>query len=206
MALQAITLSIDPTPSCGPTKLGESNVACVFCGVAAGRWAGHRDLTSCPQTPAAACALCSLPQHLERPRIDEEAALVWLPEISQPALNATLREIHVVLQMLGEDVHADAVLRKRAHALTNLYYARAILAERRAAAEARVGTASPRELGLALLELSPAAYARRGELLDGLRLLPLGRFFEDDKDVYPQIVSFWRGHATTTPTSPNGAR
>lgn len=206
MALQTITLSIDPALSCGPAKAAESNAVCAFCGVAAGRWAAHGDLTTCTQTPAAACALCSLPQHLERPRIDEEAALVWLPEISQPALNATLREIHVALQMLGEDVHADAVFRKRAHALTNLHYARAILAERRAAAEARVGTPSPRELGLALLELPRAAYARRGELLDGLRLLPLGRFFEDDKDVYPEIVSFWRGHATTTPTSPNGAR
>jgi hypothetical protein len=206
MTLQAITLSIDPTLSCGPAKAVESNATCAFCGVAAGRWAGHGDLTACPQTQAAACALCSLPQHLERPRIDDEAALVWLPEISQPALNATLREIHVALQVLREDVHADAVFRKRAPALTNLYYARAILADRRGAAEARVGTASPRELGLALLELSPAAYVRRGELLDGLRLLPLGRFFEDDEDVYPEIVRFWRECATTAPTNPDGAR
>ena len=148
---------------------------------------------------ATACALCNLPQHLERPRIDEEATLVWLPEISQPALNATMREIHVALRALGEDVHADAVFRTRASALSNLYYARAVLADRRGAAEARVGTASPRELGLALLELSPVAYGRRGELLEGLRLLPLGRFFEDDKDVYPEIVDDWRKRATTTP-------
>lgn len=124
--------------------------------------------------------------------------MVWLPEISQPALNATMREIHVALQGLGEDVHADAVFRTRAAALSNLYCARAVLADRRGAAEARVGTASPRELGLALLELSPAAYGRRGELLEGLRLLPLGRFFEDDQDVYPEIVGDWRKRATIT--------
>ena len=28
---------------------------------------------------------------------------------------------------------------------------------------------------------------------------PLGRFFEDDKDVYPEIVDDWRKRATTTP-------
>ncbi len=207
MALQAITLSIDPALSYDPAKPSGSIVACAFCGVAVGRWAGRGQIPHGLHSFAPACALCSLPEHLERPRIDEEAALVWLPEISQPALNATMREIHVCLQALGEDVHAEAVFRKRETALTNLYYARAILADRREAAEARVGTASPRELGLAMLELSSAAYARRGALLDGLRLLPLGRFFEGDEDVYPEIVGFWREPANTIASSSlNGAR
>jgi intracellular multiplication protein IcmJ len=199
MALHAITLSIDPALSCGSTTIADADAACAFCGGTTGRWAGHGYLPPGSRTSGSACALCCLPLHLERPRIDEEAAVVWLPEISQPALNATMREIHVALQALGEDVHADAVFRTRAAALANLYYARGILADRRGAAEARVGTASPRELGRALLELSPAAYGRRGALLDGLRLLPLGRFFEDDKDVYPEIVGEWRKRATTTP-------
>jgi hypothetical protein len=206
MALQAITLSIDPALSYGPAKAPDSNAACAFCGVAAGRWAGHGYLPAGFQSSVTACALCHLPQHLERPRIDEEAVLVWLPEISQPALNATMREIHVALQALGEDVHSDAVFRTRPPALSNLYYARAVLADRRGAAEARAGTTSPRELGMALLELSPAAYLRRGELLDGLRLLPLGRFFEGELDVYPEIVGFWREHGNVIPTRLNGAR
>jgi intracellular multiplication protein IcmJ len=206
MALQAITLSIDPVRFCDSAKMPGSNADCAFCGAAAGRWAGHGYLPAGSQSSATACALCSLPQHLERPRIDEEAVLVWLPEISQPALNATMREIHVALQVLGEDVHADAVFRTRPPALSDLYYARAVLADRQGAAEARAGTASPRELGMALLELSPAAYLRRGELLDGLRLLPLGRFFEGELDVYPEIVGFWRKRAKVTPTRLNGAR
>jgi intracellular multiplication protein IcmJ len=199
MPFQAITLSIDPALCCGAVKTPDANVACAFCGEAAGPWVGQGYRHSGSQHAAPACALCNLPQHLERPRIDDEATLVWLPEISQPALNATLRGIHVALQALGEDVHADAVFRTRSPALSNLYYARAILADRRGAAEARVGTASPRELGLALLELSPGAYERRGELLEGLRLLPSGRFFEEDKDVYPEIVDFWRSRSLTAP-------
>ena len=42
-----------------------------------------------------------------------------------------------------------------------------------------------------MLELSPAAYARRAALLGGLRLMPLGRFFDGDRDVYPEIVDSW---------------
>ena len=201
MALQTITLSVDPTWSHVTAKQVDTKTSCAFCGASAGPWIARRASSPGHQQPAPACALCNLPQHLERPLIDEEAALVWLPEISQPALSATLREIHIALRGLGEDLHADAVFRTRAPALSNLFYARAILAERRGAAEARVGTASPRELGLALLELSPAAYARRGELLEGLRLLPLGRVFEEDKNVYPEIVDFWRSSASAMPAT-----
>ena len=61
-------------------------------------------------TPADAarrsCALCLLVRHLERPRIDDEADLVWLPEMSQPALNITMREIHLRLRALGESLDA----------------------------------------------------------------------------------------------------
>jgi hypothetical protein len=199
MALRVITLSIDPELCRGAVQTPDANVACAFCGEAVGPWAGQEYRHSGSQQAAPACALCNLPHHLERPRIDDEATLVWLPEISQPALNATLRGIHVTLQALGEDLHADAVFRTRSPALSNLYYARAILADRRGAAELRVGTASPRELGLALLELSPAAYERRGELLEGLRLMPSGRIFEEDKDVYPEIVDFWRSRPVTAP-------
>ena len=153
------------------------------------------------------CVLCSLPQHLERPRVDEEAILVWLPEISQQAINVTMREMHVALQGLGEDVHADAVFRNRgSKGLAKFHHLRAVFTDRREAAQSRVGTMSPRELGLALLELSLAAYSRRGDMLGGLRLLPLGRFFVDDKDTYPEIVGFWRERAKTGPTISNGVR
>jgi hypothetical protein len=200
MALQAITLSIDPDLFGNVAKPPDSKAACGFCGGAVGPWAGRGYRPPGAQHAAPACALCSLPQHLERPHIDDEATLVWLPEISQPALNATLRGIHIGLRGLGEGLHADAVFRTRSKQFPNLYYARAVIAERRDAAEARLGTASPRELGLALLELSPPAYGRRWELLEGLRLLPSGRFFANHKDVYPEIVDFWRSPAAAVPT------
>jgi hypothetical protein len=202
MALEAITLSIDVTAWAKtpkqpglPSDAGLSGMLCAFCGLptgkcqilspdarkSAGEGAGKRP----------ACALCALPQHLERPRIDGEAALVWLPEMSQQAINAMMREIHIQIRALGEDLQADCIFKKNSPSHRSLHYARAVLAERIQPAIDRIGTSSAHELGIALLELSPAAYARRAALLGGIRLMPLGRFFDGDRDVYPEIVDSW---------------
>ena len=175
---------------------------CAFCGLLSAKC----QMQSPPQQQIGAesvgalpaCPLCALPQHLERPRIDDEAALVWLPEMSQQAINAMMREIHVQIRALGEDLQADSVFKKRSPSHRSLYYARAVLSERIQPAIDRVGTSSAQELGLVLLELSPAAYARRAALLGGLRLMPLGRFFEGDRDVYREIVDAWRKPAATS--------
>ena len=39
--------------------------------------------------------------------------------------------------------------------------------------------------------MSPGDYARRGELLGGTRLLPLGQVFRDGRDVYPDMLQAW---------------
>jgi hypothetical protein len=72
-----------------------------------------------------------------------------------------------------------------------LYYARSALCARAGAAASRLGTDRPSELSGALCHLSPAAHANRAKLLDGVRLLPLGRFYAGNKDVYPEIVDSW---------------
>jgi hypothetical protein len=136
--------------------------------------------------------LCYLCHHLERPRIDEETVLVWLPEMSQPALNVTMREIHMQLRTLGEDLHETGRLRLDTPERLRLYYARSALGARAAAAASRLGTDKPSELADALCRLSPAAHANRAKFLDGVRLLPLGRFYAGNKDVYPEIVDSWR--------------
>ena len=141
---------------------------------------------------AAACVLCYLCHHLERPRIDEETVLVWLPEMSQPALNVTMREIHMQLGTLGEDLYDAGRLRLDTPERLRLYYARSALSARGAAAASRLGTDKPSELAGALFRLSPAAYSNRAKLLDGVRLLPLGCFYAGNKDVYPEIVDSWR--------------
>ena len=201
-----------PPGAAGETLNNTDKLPCPFCGMHSGRW---QRLVAAPRRGhdcAAACVLCYLCRHLERPRIDEEAALVWLPEMSQPALNVTMREIHRQLRALGEDLHDGGRLSLETQERLRLYYARSALSARAVAAASRLGTEKPSELAGALCRLSPGAYANRAKLLDGVRLLPLGRFYAGNKDVYPEIVDSWRdiakphpGLAPVSPVLPPGA-
>ena len=165
---------------------------CPFCDMKSGRWQNFV-VPACPSHDCSvACVLCFLCRHLDRPRIDEEAVLVWLPEMSQPALNVTMREIHLQLRALGEDIYDAGRLRLDTPERLRLYYARSALSARAAAAASRLGTDKPSELAGGLCRLSPGAYANRAKLLDGVRLLPLGRVYAGNKDVYPEIVDSWR--------------
>ena len=196
--MQLLSLSFSATLSSAPTGAGAAGSApsrplidgpCAFCGIRSGAWQ-----TPCPTVrgePCPACPLCALPGSLHRPRIDEEAALAWLPEMSQAAVITVMREIHMQLRDLGEGLHADERFRLENAQRRTLHHARAALAERTAPAAMRLGTHLPSELRSALLRLSPGAYGRRDTLLGGLRLLPLGRLYEAGQDVYPAIVDVW---------------
>jgi hypothetical protein len=164
---------------------------CPFCGMHSGLWQNFVAPACTSYGCSAACVLCFLCRHLERARIDEEATLVWLPEMSQPALNLTMREIHVQLRALGEDLYDAGRLRLNTPERLRLYYPRSALGARAAAAASRLGTDKPSELAGALCHLSGTAYANRAKLLDGVRLLSLGRFYAGNKDVYPEIVDSW---------------
>lgn len=160
--------------------------ACSFCGCSIRHYAGLMEKIA--RNAAPICCLCHLCQHLERPEIEREAIVIWLPEFTQGALNALVRKIHLTQvahnKPLGPDrraLHGREPLRAAASAY-------AALDERSGAAKERIGTASPRELAEALSLLSAGSYARRTKLLGGARLLPLGRFFVDGRDVYPEML------------------
>lgn len=166
---------------------GADAAACQFCGEVVGK---------VPETFGASefacCALCGLVQTLGRPRVDEEAQLIWLPELSQPALNALARHIHIGLHSYGERLETGGQPSTAAGDLPSLYRAGQALLARRGEAETRLGTSDPSALADALLRLSPAGFKRRDTLLGGVRLLPMGKVFDGDRDVYPEIVESWR--------------
>lgn len=181
----------------GERKAGVSDpAACQFCGQPTAGWQvpyhlndDHTDDT--PGNIVMSCPLCHLPQHLNRPRIDSEAVLVWLPEMAQGVISVLARYIHLACAAAGfAPFEAQSARPPGARAVAG-YHAYRTLYERRAAAELRLGTTSPRQLGAALLHLTTADYERRTELLAGIRLLPIGRLFQDGRDIYPDMLRDW---------------
>jgi hypothetical protein len=151
---------------------------CRFCGWAMPGW----------QCADAACVLCHLVRHLERPQIDQEATLIWLPQISQAALVALVRRIHLVLIDHGEPAPMDRRPKRDDPPLVAAYSAYRALQARGTALEGRLGTTRPSDVAATLLGFDPATYRRRAELLAGIRLLPLGRVFEAGEDIYPALL------------------
>lgn len=135
------------------------------------------------------CPLCGLTVTLNRPAIDSEAVLIWLPQLTQRAIVPLVRAAHLSLHRA--DLSADTlrppnrlVPEEALGAITALAALRACARQ----AEERIGTTSPRVLGAAVLEIgreTPDA------ALGGLRVLPLGRVIEDGVDIYPEILAAW---------------
>lgn len=149
----------------------------------------------------ASCAHCHIALHLERPRIDDEAVLVWLPELDQRAINVLCRELAVQLRAVGALLHATPSGRPSPEVST-LRASFDALARRAGAAAARLGTDRPSDLADALRAMPPGLGDRQGERLGGLRVLPLGRFHAAGKDVYPGILDAWSPSARKSASPP----
>ncbi len=199
LALSAHPSAWNPAgvPGRGGGQATPADPACRFCGLDAAGWqeAFHRDgdhANLARGNVVSACPLCHLCQHLDRPSIHEEAALIWLPELSQAAVIALARSAHLVVHAHGEPPHMDRGRPVRDEpALRAAWAAFHALRGRSRAAKQRLGTASPLVFATALLGSPPAAHAKGALLLRGLRLLPLGRLYREGQDVYPKALDAW---------------
>jgi hypothetical protein len=145
-------------------------------------------------------------QNLERCEIDREAILIWAPEFTQGALNALVHRIHRIAAAHGKPVFwsPDPPPANSPEDLFAASSAYAALFERSVIAKQRLGTSSPHDLAEALAFVSPTSYARRHELLGGARLLSLGRFFVDGRDVYPRLLVATGVLSNSSINSPRG--
>ena len=184
MRLQPLVLSVRESGRTG----GGAQCSCPFCGV---RFADGQEPLLCPDGSADfSCAPCHLVRHLERDTIAEEALLIWLPEMTQSALNALALGAHRRLARDGALDRAASPFALSPDEVPNgaLEAIRALEA-RSFEAETRLGASSPRVLGAALMRMKPRLYEDRARLLGGLRLWPRGRFFVDGEDIYPQLIA-----------------
>lgn len=197
--LTPLVLSVAQTHTSPPAKGDE--LFCQFCGETVG------ELPKAFLSDSPCCVLCGLAQNLSRPRIDEEARLIWLPELSQPALNALTRRVHLGLRGHGQGLETGGQPTTAVGDLPTLYQAGRALLERKAEAETRLGTSDPSALADALLRMSPAGFLRRDTLLGGVRLLPMGKLFDAEGDVYPRVVDSWQqAEAGSAPGKRKGSR
>jgi intracellular multiplication protein IcmJ len=88
MRLAPLTLSVCENGAPGGTQRG----SCPFCGVRLAE--GREPLLYADGSEESSCIPCSLVRHLERETIAEEAVLIWLPDLSQAALNALANGVH----------------------------------------------------------------------------------------------------------------
>jgi len=185
MRLQPLVLSVRES---GRTRSGVARGSCPFCGV---RFAEGQEPFPCPDGSAEiSCAPCHLVRHLERDTIAEEAVLIWLPEMTQAALNALAHGAHRRLSREGALRWAASPFALTPDEVPNVALeAIRALEARSFEAEARLGASSPRVLGAALMRMKPRLYEDRARLLGGLRLLSRGRFFVDGEDIYPQLIA-----------------
>jgi hypothetical protein len=166
---------------------------CNFCGLTTG-------LHAMKVGRAMSCVLCGVVQSLHRTTIDEELRLIWLPEMSQPALNVLVRQIHIDLQELGESVYCDDTPKNSEGMRPALYTAQRILRERGETISERLGTSRASDLADALTILENRHDGLQNLPWGGMRAFPTGRFYVAGVNVYDEIVGSWREGRETSMT------
>ena len=166
----------------GPFKAG----TCRFCGSLAPGWMRRTEVVG---EVVPCCLLCSLCRGLDRPRIADEATLIWLPEMTQRALMAVVRRLHLICYQHGQAPTMTGVPPAGTPLMSQAWGLNLALKRRSALAGARLGTTDLSELDEALDDATRAG-ASLPAMLGGLRVLPLGRFFNAaDEDIYPQALA-----------------
>jgi hypothetical protein len=137
---------------------------------------------------ATACILCAAPQNLTRRSAAMEVLPIWLPELTQRALNTLIRGLQDIRVAQGFSPCLEICPphdTPRDRQIAGIYTA---LAERALDLEARSGIAHPAELASLFLRIDPRRGACPVQLLHGLRFLHRGRHFSGVRDIYPRLL------------------
>ena len=172
------------------TRLSSASEAppgpCRFCGLVCPAWMMP---TQHVNETVPACLLCALCRGLDRNHIAEEITPIWLPEITQRALIAIVRRLHLIRREHGQSPVVTGVPSPGSPLLSRAWGLHVALLRRGAVAASRLGTVDLGEIGEALDDAARAGADTPG-LLGGLRLLPLGRFFNaQGVDIYPDALA-----------------
>jgi intracellular multiplication protein IcmJ len=175
-----------------------SSASCGYCGIGPTKF-------QLALSDTAACPLCSACLTLNRPRIEEEFALIrlpdtpqapWLPRVSQADINDLARACHMIFHAHGEPPHMQQRPKTDTPALRHAYRAFRSLLTLIPGAAGQLDTTSPRDLGAVLTSLAGDPDKRRmaEPHLRNVRLLPLGHLYQNGRDIYPEVLDAWLAH------------
>jgi intracellular multiplication protein IcmJ len=172
--------------------LEKDNYSCRYCGFISKQyqkvipmdWAAT-DLRDAEAVTA--CPFCEQCFMLENVGAMGSGTLIWMPEISQAALNHIMRAVYASRAQI--DTAPDYVKDCADRAFEVIF-------NRRGEAKRRIGTDDPVVLAAALLEnIADKYYTKRGLKLDGIRLMPLDKRMMPTKtgeqDQFPNIIMYY---------------
>lgn len=141
------------------------------------------------------CSYCHMCQHIGLAGRNQEAVLVWLPEIPQDRLHHMVRTIQVAerwaeTSTMARNVRSDMIRTAK----TISEGANSLMAkfrERQLVAEQKLGTSDLSEIANIMLTMPDDIYERRGDFLHGFRMLPLGIRKQENDDVMSRMVDSW---------------
>lgn len=182
------------------TVLQRDDYKCRFCSFRALKWqeVHHRNNDHADNRPnnlVTACSFCHMVQHIGLAGKNNEAVLIWLPEIPQDRLH------HIVRTILVANRWAEVTLssprrrpdiinasKEMSDASRSLF---AKLRDREEGAVRHIGTSNALELANILLSMPDEAYDKRADFLRGVRLLPLGKRQQEGEDIMPKVIDSW---------------
>lgn len=130
------------------------------------------------------CHYCHQCFYLDKAAEMQSAAIIWLPEIGQAALNHICRAIYIA--RITQGPIADAARESLD-----------VLLSRKEEAKNRIGTDDVVQLATILQDfMEHKEYKNRSKKLKHIRILPLDRRIVHEGDLefnqFPQILAFWR--------------
>lgn len=171
-----------------PVVQSRDDFTCRFCAFRASKYQEIQCLdetpTENPDRWVTACIFCHQCFRLDAAADMQSAALIWLPEISQPDLNNLCRAIYI-----GRITQGEIAETSRA--------ALELLINREAELAKRLGTSDIKTVVSVLRDfLEEKEYKARADKFNGVRVLPLDRRIIREGDLefnqFPQILAYWR--------------
>jgi intracellular multiplication protein IcmJ len=180
--------------------LDRDKYICQGCGFKASKWmeVHHIDddhSNNSVKNLVTTCSYCHMCQHIGLAGKNNEATIVWLPEISQAHLHHIVRATQVAQRWTSVSTSTRQMrpdmMREAQKVGEGAEAVIAALREREDEADSRLKTSSLLDLANIMLSMPDDVYERREDFLHGFKMLPFGVRQQDGKNQMDMMVDSW---------------